>query len=87
MAVRYTLRDLDYFKKTMEHPGRGAPYSVRDLAEASGISRSQIGRLLTGELDNLDVNEAHAIAEALGVAVLVLFMPPPSPKKGQPDTP
>jgi transcriptional regulator with XRE-family HTH domain len=69
----------------MESPGRGVPYSVRDLADATGVSRSQIGRLLTGELDNLDVNDAHAVAEALGVAVLVLFMPPTSPKQGQPD--
>jgi transcriptional regulator with XRE-family HTH domain len=78
--VRYRLRDLETFKKIMEAPGRGVPYTVRDLADATGVSRSQIGRLLTGELDNLDVNDAHAIAEALGVAVLVLFMPPTSPK-------
>jgi transcriptional regulator with XRE-family HTH domain len=78
--VRYRLRDLETFKKIMEAPGRGVPYTVRDLADATGVSRSQIGRLLTGELDNLDVNDAHAIAEALGVAVLVLFMPPASPK-------
>lgn len=78
--MRYSLRDLNTFKKVMESPGRGIPYTVRDLAEATGVSRSQIGRLLTGELDNLDVNDAHAVAEALGVAVLVLFMPPVSPK-------
>jgi len=84
--VRYTLRDLETFKKIMEAPGRGVPYTVRSLAEASGVSRSQIGRILTGELDNVDVIEAHAITESLGVAVLVLFMPPPSPKQGQPDT-
>ncbi|MGV9888331.1 helix-turn-helix domain-containing protein [Streptomyces sp. NPDC003395] len=78
--MRYTLRDLGTFKKIMEAPGRGVPYSVRDLAEASGVSRSQIGRLLTNELNSLDVVDAHAIAEALGVAVLVLFMPPASPK-------
>lgn len=77
--MRYILRDLDYFQKTMKTPGRGAPFTVRDLAEASGVSRSQIGRLLTGDLNNLDVNDAHAVAEALGVAVLVLFMPPASP--------
>ncbi|MFD4547193.1 helix-turn-helix domain-containing protein [Streptomyces sp. NPDC058466] len=63
----------------MESPGRGIPYTVRDLSKASGVSRSQIGRLLTGELDNLDVNDAHAVAEAFGVAVLVLFVPPASP--------
>lgn len=78
--MRYILRDLDYFQKTMKTPGRGAPLTVRELADASGVSRSQIGRLLTGDLNNLDVNDAHAVAEALGVAVLVLFVPPVSPK-------
>lgn len=78
--MRYVLRDLDYFKKTMEHPGRGVPYTVRDLAEASGVSRSQIGRLHAGDLAHLDVSDAHSLSEALGVAVLVLFMPPASPK-------
>lgn len=78
--MRYTLRDLTTFQKIMKAPGRGVPYTVRELAEASGVARSQIGRLLTGELTHLDVNDAHAVAEALGVAVLVLFMPPVSPK-------
>lgn len=83
--MRYVLRDLATFKKIMESPGRGAPYSVRTLACEAGVSRSQVGRLLSGELDSLDVIEAHAIAEALGVAVLVLFMPPSSPKQGHHD--
>lgn len=78
--MRYVLRDLDYFKKTMEHPGRGIPHTVRSLAEASGISRSQVGRLHAGELDNLDVLDAHAVAKALGVGVQVIFMPPASPE-------
>lgn len=63
----------------MEHPGRGAPYTIRALADATGISRSQVGRLASGDLPDLPVNEAHQISEALGVAVLVLFMPPSSP--------
>jgi len=79
LNVRYVLRDLDTFRKIMKSPGRGVPYTVRDLADASGISHSQIGRILTGDLDNLDVNDAHAVSEALGVAVLVLFVPPVSP--------
>lgn len=77
--MRYTLRDLDLFKKIMKSPGRGVPYTVRELADATGISRSQVGRLLTGDIDSMNVNDAHALAEALGVAVLVLFMPPVSP--------
>ena len=84
--MRYTLRDLDTFKKIMESPGRGVPHTVRSLATEARVSRSQIGRILTGELNHLDVNEAHAVAEALGVAVLVLFVPPASPKQGHPDT-
>ena len=84
--MRYILRDLETFKKIMEAPGRGVPHTVRSLAAEARVSRSQIGRILTGELDNLDVIEAHAVSEALGVAVLVLFMPPASPKQGHPDT-
>jgi len=84
--VRYFLRDLATFKKIMESPGRGVPYSVRTLAYAADVSRSQVGRLVSGELNSLDVIEAHAIAEALGVAVLVLFMPPASPNQGHPDS-
>ena len=84
--MRCFLRDLETFKKIMEAPGRGVPYSVRDLAEATGVSRSQIGRLLTGELDNLDITGALAVAEAFGVDLLVLFMPPASQKQGHPDS-
>jgi len=83
LIVRYELRDLSVLKWVMEHPGRGVPYSVRTLAEASGISRSQVGRLVSGELPDLPVHEAHQMSEALGVAVLVLFMPPPSPIEGR----
>lgn len=63
----------------MEHPGQGTSYSVRSLAKASGVSRSQVGRLHSGELEDIPMDEAHRLAEALGVAVLVLFAPPPSP--------
>lgn len=79
MIVRYTLRKLELLHQFMKHPGRGTSYSISTLAKGSGVSRSQIGRLHSGDLKDLDVNEAHAVAEALGVAVLVLFVPPASP--------
>jgi DNA-binding XRE family transcriptional regulator len=69
----------------MDHPGRGVPYSVRTLAQAAGVSRSLIGHLLTGERDDCDMKGAHAIAEVVGVAVLVLFAPPASPNLADPD--
>lgn len=79
MTVRYTLRDLDYFQKTMKTPGRGAPYEPPELAEVAGVSRSQMYRIVAGEVSSVPVEQAHSIAEALGVAVLVLFAPPSSP--------
>jgi hypothetical protein len=80
LSARYVLRDLETFKRIMEHPGRGQSYSIRDLAATARVSKSKIERLVRGELDWLDVNEAHRVVEALGVTVLVLFMPPASPK-------
>jgi len=76
--VRYVLRDLELFLKIMEHPGRGQSYSIRELALAAQVSKSKIERIVRGELDWLDVNEAHRVVEALGVRVLVLFDPPAS---------
>jgi hypothetical protein len=79
LRVRYTLRDREMLRKLMEHPGRGAPYSTRTVATAVGCHHSLIGRLLDGTQETCDVDTAHRIAEAVGVAVLVLFAPPASP--------
>jgi hypothetical protein len=78
LTVRYVLRDLDMLKKIMEHPGRGESYSIRELACAAQVTKSKIERLCRGQLDWLDVNEAHRVVEVLGVTVLVLFDPPAS---------
>ena len=78
MTVRYVLRDVELLRKIMEHPGRGKPYSIRSLAYTAHVTKSKVERLVRGELDWLDVNEAHRIVEALGVTVLVLFIPPAS---------
>lgn len=77
--IRYTLRDRELLRKIMDHPGRGTPHTVRSLAEASGCSRGRVGHLLSGKQDSTYMDEAHAITEALGVAVLVLFAPSASP--------
>lgn len=79
MNVRYALRDPQILRWVMEHPGRGAPYSIRGLAGAVGLTHhALIGHLLTGERNDCDVVTAHRISEALGVEVLVLFEPPTS---------
>lgn len=86
MKVRYTLRAADLLSQFMQHPGRGAPYSNRTLADAAGCSHSLIHRLVTGKQEDVDMQVAHAIAEAVGVAILVLFAPPASPNPIEPAT-
>ncbi|WP_030878802.1 hypothetical protein [Streptomyces sp. NRRL S-1868] len=87
MRSRYSLRDRALFQYVMRHPGRGAPYTVRSLAQAAGLSHhSLIGHLLSGARVDCDAETAHRIAEAVGVAVLVLFAPSPYPKQTEPDT-
>lgn len=76
--MRYVLRDVKLLKQIMEHPGRGESYSIRDLACTAHVAKWKVERLVRAELDWLDVNEAHRLVEALGVTVLVLFMPPAS---------
>lgn len=85
MNVRYDLRNPKILRWAMDHPGRGNPYSIRELAEKVGLKHhALIGHLLTGERDDCDMDTAHAIAESVGVAVLVLFAPPASPSQNEP---
>lgn len=87
MTARYTLRDPAALKWVMDHPGRGTPYSIRDLAETAGLTHhSLIGHLLKGVRKECDMDVAHRIAEAVGVAVLVLFAPSASPDQNSTST-
>lgn len=80
MNVRYALRNPKILRWTMDHPGRGTPYSIRELAETIGLPHhSLIGHLLTGRQEDCEPDIAHRIAGAVGVAILVLFAPPASP--------
>ncbi|MGW6531379.1 hypothetical protein [Streptomyces venezuelae] len=63
----------------MKNPGRGTPYGYDSLAEATGLGRGLIEKLAKGKQKTADVNDAHALVEAFGVAILVLFAPSPSP--------
>jgi transcriptional regulator with XRE-family HTH domain len=70
----------------MKNPGRGAPYGYDSLAEASGCGRGLIEKLANGSQKTADVDDATAIAETLGVAILVLFAPPATPNQVTPTT-
>lgn len=87
MSVRYTLRDPKALRWVMDHPGRGTPYTIRTLADAIGLTHhSLVGHLLSGRTKDCDQDVAHALAGAVGVAVLVLFAPPSSPDPIEPAT-
>jgi transcriptional regulator with XRE-family HTH domain len=64
----------------MLNPGRCESFSVRSLAEASGVSAGVIDKLLAGRQRTADIDDAIALAEALGVAINPLFAPPSSPE-------
>ena len=76
---RWTLRSIPLLRHYMEFPGRGKPFSVRSLAEESGVSQGVIEKLLTGRQPTADVDDATALSEAVGSAIFPLFAPPSSP--------
>ncbi|MFI9244215.1 helix-turn-helix domain-containing protein [Streptomyces sp. NPDC053086] len=71
----------------MLNPGRGESFSVRSLAEASGVGQGVIDKLLAGRQRTADVLDAIALAEALGVAINVLFAAPVSPNLNRTSRP
>lgn len=83
MSRRWTLRSIPFFRHCMLNPGPLVPYSVRSLAEASGVKRGVIERLLNGTQRTADVDDAIALAESLGVAINPLFAAPASPDLNQ----
>lgn len=85
MSRRYTLKSAEAFQYVMKNPGRGAPYGYDSLAKASGCGSGLIEKLATGRQKTADIDDAHSLVEALGVALLVLFMPSPSPELDDPS--
>jgi hypothetical protein len=80
LSRRYKLKSANVFQYVMKNPGRGAPYGYDSLAEATGCGRGLIEKLATGKQQTADVEAAHSLVEALGVALLVLFAPSASPE-------
>jgi transcriptional regulator with XRE-family HTH domain len=83
---RWTLKNREWFKWVMKNPGTGVPYSLDSLAEASGCGRGLIEKLANGSQKTADVDDALALAEAVGVAILTLFAPPATPNQVTPTT-
>ncbi|WKV74762.1 helix-turn-helix transcriptional regulator [Streptomyces sp. PCS3-D2] len=71
----YRLLNVDLLKTLMERTGSGQKVTIRELAANAGCSSTTVGRLVSGEKECIVSSNAHAIATAIGVDVLILFAP------------
>lgn len=71
----YKLVSSSLFRQLMRRTGNGAPVTLRQLAAAAGIPHGTIGNLLTGQQETVPQSTALALAQRLGVDLLVVFEP------------
>lgn len=71
----YRLVGAGLFRQLMQRTGNGAPVTLRQLAADVGIPHGTIGNLLTGQQDTVPEPTATALAQRLGVDLLVIFEP------------
>jgi transcriptional regulator with XRE-family HTH domain len=71
----YAVASGDRLKTLMERTGTGESITSRELAAAAGVANGTIGALMSGAQRTVPEDKAKAIAAALGVDLLVLFIP------------
>lgn len=75
-SAQWALVDRDLLRHLMDRTGDGCKITVRELAARAGIAVGTISQLLTGAQTTVRAEAAQAIADAIGVGVLILFAPP-----------
>lgn len=65
----------DLLRTLMQRTGTGERFSVRQLANAADVSAGTIGALITGTQQLIPLEKAHRITTAIGVDLLVCFVP------------
>ncbi|GAA2351635.1 helix-turn-helix transcriptional regulator [Streptomyces carpaticus] len=71
----YRLWSVTTLRQLMKRTGTGRAVSVRDLAYLSKVGKSSIAALANGSQQTIQADKAVRIAAALGVDVLVLWVP------------
>lgn len=71
----YRLVNIQLVRQLMQRTGTGAPVTTRQLAVAAGISHGTVGNLLTGRQESTPEHIALALAQRLGVDLLVIWEP------------
>jgi transcriptional regulator with XRE-family HTH domain len=74
-VLRYKLWSIELLELLMKRTGTGDSVSIRELADRAGVPHGTIGNLLTGTQEGVMADAAHRIATAIGVDLLVLFVP------------
>lgn len=71
----YAVVSGDRLKLLMERTGTGESITSRELATAAGVAHGTVGALMSGAQRHVPEEKAKAISSALGVDLLVLFIP------------
>jgi transcriptional regulator with XRE-family HTH domain len=71
----YRLVSIELFKQLMQRTGTGSRVNTRQLAAAAGVAHGTVGNLLTGRKEEIDGPTATALAQRVGVDLLVAFEP------------
>jgi transcriptional regulator with XRE-family HTH domain len=74
-TTMYAVANSDLLRLLMERTGTGEAVTSRELAEAVGVAHGTIGGLMSGAQRVVAEPKAKAIAAALGVDLLVLWIP------------
>ena len=74
-VLRYKLISIQLLELLMERTGTGASVTIRELATLAAVPHGTIGNLLTGEQEGVLPDAAERIAAAIGVDLLVLWVP------------
>jgi transcriptional regulator with XRE-family HTH domain len=70
----YAVHSSARLKALMERTGDGESITSRDLAAKAGVAHGTVGGLMSGAQRIVPEDKAQAIADALGVKLLVLWV-------------
>ena len=71
----YRLVSTALFRQLMQRTGTGSSVTFRQLARDAGVHRNTVNNLLSGAQETVPATAATALAQRLGVDLLVVFEP------------
>lgn len=71
----YLLPERDLLIRLMRRTGTGQRVTVRELAERAEVAVGTVGNLVSGAQTCVTPATAHAVSQAIGVDLPILFIP------------